>query len=572
MTDRPRPVEALRHVTAYRVPSPPAPVDLLLDGNEGAVPPLEMLSDLASHGPDLLRRYPRTTLLEDLIAKRHNVGRDQVMVTAGADEALDRACRALVSKGSEAIVPVPTFEMLEKYLRLAGARVREIEWMRGPYPTEEVLAAISDETTAISIVSPNNPTGAAAMPEDVERVARAAPRAGVLVDLAYGEFAQVDLAPTALSHPNTIVFKTVSKAWGLAGLRVGYAVSTPEIIEWMRAAGSPYPNAAISLLLAAWRLMEGEAEMERFVRRVREEREVLSALLRSLGASPQPSQANFVLARFPDWRWVWEGLAGLGIAVRAFPGRPRLEGAIRITCPGREDWFARLMSALRAVLAPQALIFDLDGVLADVSASYREAIMQTAASFGVRVTGDDISALKAAGGANNDWEVTRRLLAARGVEMPLESVTERFESLYQGTQDDPGLRSTELLIIERAALQRLAARVPLAVVTGRPRKDAERFLRDAGVDDVFGTVVCMEDGPLKPDPAPVVRALHLLGVERAWMIGDTPDDVRAARAAGVVPLGIVAPGEDAARGAEVLGRAGAARVLSHLSELEEMLR
>ena len=90
--------------------------------------------------------------------------------------------------------------------------------------------------------------------------------------------------------------------------------------------------------------------------------------------------------------------------------------------------------------------------------------------------------------------------------------------------------------------------------------------------DRFDTVVTMEDGPAKPDPAPVVAALDRLGVARAWMIGDTPDDVRAARAAGVVPLAVVAPGDDPAAMGETLLRAGAARVLADVDELDALLR
>ena len=83
--------------------------------------------------------------------------------------------------------------------------------------------------------------------------------------------------------------------------------------------------------------------------------------------------------------------------------------------------------------------------------------------------------------------------------------------------------------------------------------------------------MCLEDGPLKPDPAPVRLALERLGVEHAWLFGDTPDDVRAGRAAGVVPVGVVAPGEDRAAATETLLRAGAARVVENLQEIEEVM-
>jgi len=120
-------------------------------------------------------------------------------------------------------------------------------------------------------------------------------------------------------------------------------------------------------------------------------------------------------------------------------------------------------------------------------------------------------------------------------------------------------------------LRALAERLPLAVVTGRPRADAEAFLDRAGIAGAVSALVTMEDAPSKPDPAPVRLAMERLGVSRAWMVGDTPDDVRAARAAGVLPLGVIPSGEDAAAWRRVLLAAGAGRVLDGLDELLEVL-
>jgi len=191
--------------------------------------------------------------------------------------------------------------------------------------------------------------------------------------------------------------------------------------------------------------------------------------------------------------------------------------------------------------------------------------------FGVQLLDDEISRAKAKGGANNDWELTLRLLAAHGVESSLAEVTRRFEELYQGTPGKPGLRSTERLLISGESLARMAARLPLAIVTGRPRKDAQRFLDEAGIGAHFKALVSMDDGPLKPDPAPVRLALQRLGVARAWMLGDTPDDMAAARAAAVVPVAVLPPGESRAEYREALTRAGAARVLQSSNDFEELL-
>jgi HAD superfamily hydrolase (TIGR01548 family) len=157
------------------------------------------------------------------------------------------------------------------------------------------------------------------------------------------------------------------------------------------------------------------------------------------------------------------------------------------------------------------------------------------------------------------------------VQASLQEVTERFERLYQGGEGTPGLRELEGLICEKGLVERIAARYPVAVVTGRPRADAQRFLDTHGLTGVPTAMVCMEDAPLKPDPAPVRLAMEKLGVNRAWMVGDSPDDMRAARSAGVVPIGVIAPGDRSDVVSKALESAGASRVLTDLSALEELL-
>jgi HAD superfamily hydrolase (TIGR01548 family) len=339
----------------------------------------------------------------------------------------------------------------------------------------------------------------------------------------------------------------------------------------MRGAGAPFPVSGLSLAIAERAFAEASERLPASVARVRVERERLAALLAELGARPRTSQGNFVLADFDDAEWAWRALAGLGIGVRRFVDRPGLERSLRISCPGDDAAFERLCRGLRAALRPQAMLFDLDGVIADVSDSYRRAIALTAASYGVEVGPRDIAAAKAEGDANNDWVLTQRLLARRSVVAPLAEVTGRFEALYHGRGEAPALSLAERLIPDRELLRRLARRMPLAVVTGRPREDCEEFLARFSLAELFGAVVCMEDAPVKPSPAPVERAMRLLGAQDAWMVGDTPDDARAARAAGVVPIGIAPPGESAETARAALEKNGAARILGSLEELEAML-
>ena len=560
------PSPAAATASRYHVPRAGAPIDVFLDGNEGAVPSLSLYDGLPAFGPDLLRRYPDAHGLEADFAARLGVDPARVLVTAGGDETIDRVCRALLAPGRELILPEPTFEMIARYARLSSGEIVPVPWPGGRWPVEAVLAAITPRTALICIVTPNNPTGAVATAEDIRRVAAAAPHALVLVDQAYVEFADADFTAFALSLPNAAVLRTVSKAWGLAGLRIGYCAGHATLIGWLRACGGPYPVSGVSVALARAALSNGSAAVDTFVNEIRHERAALTATLTRLGAVVEPSHANFVFARLGDHQkplWLRDACAGFGIAIRAFPGKPLLEDAVRITCPGDPATFERLTHALETALAPEALIFDLDGVLADVSNSYREAIRGTCAAFGVTVTDDDIRAIKAAGNANNDWVVCQRILAGQGLGVAFEAVKAEFEGLYQG-----GLWKNETLCVTRAQLAAWAARYPLAIVTGRPKRDLDRFLDHFGLRAFFRTTVCMEEAPIKPNPAPVRLALERLGVTRAWMLGDTPDDQRACRGAAVLPLGVLAPGE---RDGSPLTAAGAARVLAQPADWEGLL-
>jgi histidinol-phosphate aminotransferase len=343
----PRPVPALAGTPPYRLLRPAGMLDLYLDANEGSQPGPDLLA--AGFDPDLLRHYPDAGPLTRRIAERLGVGPEQVLVTDGSNDALDRACRAVLCPGREMVAPVPTFEMLLRYARLTGAEVREVPWLQGPWPLEEVMTAAGPKTAAVAFVTPNNPTGAAATADDLRRLSEALPGVLIIADLAYTEFAERDLTPEVLAIPNALLVRTLSKAWGLAGVRVGYAAGPAEVIGWLRTAGQNYPVGGMALEIAARRLGE-EAAVADFIARVRREREQLTERLRELGAEPLPSQANFVLVRLPDAAGIQTALAGEGIAVRAWPGDERLGAYLRLTCPGDDGMFARLERALTEVL------------------------------------------------------------------------------------------------------------------------------------------------------------------------------------------------------------------------------
>lgn len=197
-------------------------------------------------------------------------------------------------------------------------------------------------------------------------------------------------------------------------------------------------------------------------------------------------------------------------------------------------------------------------ILILIGNSYRQAIILTGEHFGVKITHEDISIEKKRGNANNDWILSKRLIESLSFKagisidpnkITIEKVTEVFEDLYQGTPGKPGLCETEALIPSKGLLEEIVRRCngKVAIVTGRPRKDCDKFLNTHGLSNLFPIRICMEDCPLKPDPAPCVTACKLIGMDPkdCIMIGDTPDDIRSAVGAGAFGYGVLTPEEEA---------------------------
>ena len=220
---------------------------------------------------------------------------------------------------------------------------------------------------------------------------------------------------------------------------------------------------------------------------------------------------------------------------------------------------------------PRAVIFDIDDTLVDTTPSYRGSILATARHFGGTATLEDIARAKAKGDANNDWVLTRDLLVREGIDVPLEEVTRVFEDFYQGTDATPGLKEQETLLLERSHILAIGQKYPLGIVTGRPRKDALDFIVRHNLSNLFKVVVTMDDGPLKPNPFPVQRALSVLKETDVWMIGDTPDDIRSAVGAGIKGIGVIAPADNPEEAKAAMLDAGATLVLNSAKEIEELL-
>lgn len=357
--------------SGYCKPPRLQPIDLVLDANEGVSVPPDVLADMAAKAvvETAVRTYPSTQRLRALLAEREGVPAEQLIVAAGADDALNRLVAAALGPvpGSAAVLTTPTFEMIPRYIALFHGAAREIPWLEGALPLAELQRAIVGDASTpparlVVVVTPNNPTGAEASIAELEAVLAMCRTAGAVLclDQAYAEFGDNDLTARFAREPGVVITRTLSKAWGLAGLRVGYAIGDPEILSRMIAVGQPYAAAGPSLGIAEQWLQCGEGTVRQFVRTVKHERASITEMLRGLGLHLVESRANFVLVTLTDKpgravgsraALVADMLASVGISVRCF-SKPILLDKLRITLPGEAGQFARLCAALRQVLAP----------------------------------------------------------------------------------------------------------------------------------------------------------------------------------------------------------------------------
>jgi len=306
-----------------------------------------VLAKLNSMSAKTLALYPRREPGEKLVADFLGVTAEQVLLTNGADEGIDLLCRAYLDPGSEIIVATPAFAMYEVFAQTEDAKVVRVPC--GPefsFPTQNVLEAISPQTRIIVICNPNNPTGLPVSRSNIMQIIQAAPDAAMLLDEAYFEFYGQTLMEQIGKLPNLFIARTFSKAYGLAGLRLGVMAGDKEQISVLRRMVSPFNVNAFAMECLVEALADREF-VSSYVAQVRAGREWLQKQLEQLRFKCWPSQANFVLCRFGETKKaILESLRVRGIALR---DRPDCEGCVRITV-GKQHEMERLIAELKQVL------------------------------------------------------------------------------------------------------------------------------------------------------------------------------------------------------------------------------
>jgi histidinol-phosphate aminotransferase len=341
--------KCLDQVREYHSPSLDPALDLRLDLNEsttGCSP--RVLAKIRSLDARTLALYPPREPAEEMTAAFLGIKPSEVLLTNGADEGIDLLCRAFLEPENEIIIVIPAFNMYEIFARSTGAAVVRVP--AGPdfsFPTDAVLAAMTPRTRMVVITNPNNPTGIAVSRDDIYKVLRAAPEAAVLVDEAYFDFYGETMMDEAGRIPNLFIARTFSKAYGLAGIRLGILAGAAEHISAMRRMTSPF-NINVFAIECLTEALADRQFVADYVKHVRSAREWLRRELEMLGFRCCPSQANFVLANFGDLRpSILAAMAAQGIALR---DRPDCPGCVRISI-GTQAEMERVLTVLKQALA-----------------------------------------------------------------------------------------------------------------------------------------------------------------------------------------------------------------------------
>ena len=329
---------------------------LRLDFNENTVacsPKVREVLSRISTGD--LTRYPEREPVEALVAGHLGLAPAQIALTNGVDEAIHVLFETFLEAGDEVLLPVPTYTMYEVYASSTDACVVPIQAAADlQFPFERLLAAITPRTKIIAVANPNSPSGSVATRDQLIELALRAPQAVVLVDEAYFHFHGESVLDLLDKTPNLIVARTFSKAYGLAGLRLGLLAGAVGLMRWIRRVLSPYSvnSLALACLPAA---LEDAAYLEWYVSEVLAARAEFEAVLDEAQVRRWQSRANFVLADIgPHHAEFVQHMRAANVLVRDRSNDPGCDGCVRITIGTRQQMrdaaiaLNETMAALRA--------------------------------------------------------------------------------------------------------------------------------------------------------------------------------------------------------------------------------
>lgn len=335
-------------LTVYRQEAGPVEFDLSDNTNLfGSAP--SALASVAAWAGRSPARYPSLAggALRAAIAGWQGVADDEVVGGCGSNDILDAVMRAFGEPGFRLAYPSPTFVMTPHFAAANSLVPVAVETLPDGSPDIDALLATGAEI--IYVASPNNPSGRAAPERALTALLDQAPGL-VILDEAYVEYAGGSRAAEAPGRGNVLVTRTFSKAWGLAGLRLGYGIGARELVLEVEKARGPYKVNAVAEQAAAAAVREDRAWLDTIVAATVSARRRTVDAVTALGFRVMDSDANFIAVTVPDARSAAATLAARGVGVRAFIGAPVLGDLLRVTV-GPDEMMAAFLAGLAEVRA-----------------------------------------------------------------------------------------------------------------------------------------------------------------------------------------------------------------------------
>jgi len=344
------PREAVLRMAPYSPPTGGRADKLRLDFNENTVGASPAVVDFLKEHISAadLAVYPEYGAAKRELAAFFGVDEDELVLTNGTDEAVQVLINTYVDDDDEVIVLAPSYAMYRFYAEVADARVREIPYLHDKldFPVDELFDAITENTRAVLIANPNNPTGTGTTRAVIEQILERAENAAVLIDEAYYEFCGVTALPLLRDYPNLFVSRTFSKVYGMAAMRLGCLFSQSGNAEFLHKAQSPYSVNSMAVLAARAAIRDTDY-IRKYVTEVLAARELLYVGFEELGIDYYPSRANFVLFRAGDRAIpIRDELRRRGVLVR--DRSYELAGCVRVTVGTREQT-RQFLAELKAI-------------------------------------------------------------------------------------------------------------------------------------------------------------------------------------------------------------------------------
>ncbi len=296
-----------------------------------------------------LNGYPNTYSdgLRQALAELYGLDSDNIIAGNGSDEMLDVIFKTFMDMSDNSVVPVPSYTLYDYFVKLNGGRAIEVD-LTDDFQLD-VDAMVRQNAKVAIMPSPNNPTGNCFRTKDIEDILSRF-NGVVVVDEAYTEYADESFIKRVEEFDNLVVIRTFSKAYAMAALRVGYAVTNKKLADMMISVKIPYSLNMVSEG-AAIAAVKDQDFVKRSVEMVKEQRPKLDAGLRKLGFETFPSDSNFILARSPiDHKVLVNGLKERGVLIRDFGAKRRTENCVRTTV-GTEEHNRLLLEKAEEVIS-----------------------------------------------------------------------------------------------------------------------------------------------------------------------------------------------------------------------------